>query len=96
MCQGNIAVCASRKGKTFRIQWHTLINTAQKISACCGCFQAWGTPVRASVSGRSQGEVKNNLQGFRIIYGGSCDTVTSKMLNVSHTREVLSGEYLSS
>lgn len=103
-CQGNTAVCASRKesnwGKTSRTQWHTLINTDQKmLPACYDWFQkhrSWEPLVSASVSGRSRGEVKNNLQGFRIIYEGFCNAVTGKMLNVSHTGEVLSGEYLSS
>lgn len=93
----NTAVSASREGETFRIQWHTLTNTAQKCYQ--PAFRSTGLGellVSASVSGRSQGEIKNNLQGFRIIYDGSCNAVTSKMLNVSHSREVLSGEYLSS
>lgn len=56
----------------------------------------WELLVSADVSGRSgEGEVKNNLQGFRLIYEGSCYMVTGKMLNVSHIGEMLSGEYLS-
>lgn len=69
------------------------------LPACYDWFQkhrSWELLVSASVSGRSRGEVKNNLQGFRIIYEGSCNAVTGEMLNVSHTGEVLSGEYLSS
>lgn len=52
--------------------------------------------VSADVSGRNgEGGVKNNLRGFRLIYEGSCNTVTGKMLDVSHIGEMLSGEYLS-
>lgn len=51
--------------------------------------QILGTPCQGQCLGEEVGwrGVKSNLQGFRLIYEGSRNAVTGKMLNVSRIRD---------